>query len=191
MKGEPTDDVETGSFDGDSLSLSVSPPPTALQPPMASTTSQQETPVILEGKRRRKSRMPREYLREVMDDDDDNDLLDGDNAEDDANKIIFEKKRKEREEDADFRPGDTHGKRSEMPPPTINPEDVLGKCCFCAEYLRYEQIFSHMAEKHPDDVVRRLVCPLCGVMPNPSSLERHVQVGSSQSVCLSVSVSSS
>ena len=177
---------DASSLGDDSTLIPVSPPPSfddasnlandpelpapSHSPPARSKLKADrklDASAIVSGKRRRKPRMSRECILEAMHEDDDLD------AETVAKKAQFEKAVRERAEDADFRL-DNHGVRP--PAAELRDDDVLGKCCHCLEYLRYDQVSTHMADKHSEDILRQLHCPICNKAPTSMTLEEHLRV---------------
>ena len=120
------------------------------------------------------------------DDDDDADAVDLQKEEMiDQNQALFEKAVKERLLDDDFTPKSK--KRIDYSSIRFHENEVLGKCCYCGEYLRRDQALSHMADKHPDDAVRRLHCPICGGT-SYLTLEEHLKVTFTFRITLAYSV---
>ena len=164
VKSEPTDG--TSSLVDDSL-----PPPSVLPPQPPAIKPE---PVVLEGKRRRKQIWSKEDFQAALEDDaDDADVVDLQEEEFDQNKALFKKAEKERLLDDDFKL--KNHQRIDYSAIQFHENEVLGKCCHCGEYLRRDQALSHMAEKHPEDVVRRLHCPICGGATY-HTLEEHLKV---------------
>ena len=180
VKSEHLEEHSSMGDDYQSLDSSAPPPP---PPPASESESAIGNPklrnrlhkletAIVEGKRRRKSRLSQETLQEALAGSDD-DIMDEDEVVEDS-KVQFVKSLQERRKDKDFVPRD-HNKRGESRPP-IHEEEILGKCLHCDEFLKKGQALTHMADKHPDDIVNRMQCPICSQTPNYSSLENHLQV---------------
>jgi len=93
-------------------------------------------------------------------------------VEDPITHMQFVKFREERDKDKDFVPAPTHGPDGL---PIVHEEDILGKCVRCDEYLKIRPALTHMADKHADDIVNRLMCPICTQVPLTSSMEDHLR----------------